>query len=291
MHEPKDVKTVAVLGCGFIGFSWAVVFASHGRTVNLYNRPSQSLASVKERVRTALDFLCEEGVIDAATAVASLARVRTFDDLAAAVADADYVQDALPEDLDLKQRVFAEVATLTAPLRPNDIYGATKAAGEALVGAYSDQHGLDGVSLRISWVYGPRRRTDCLIRTLIDDALSGRPTRLAFGVGFHRQYIYVSDVVASILAALDAPSYPSRVYNVTGGSFDSLDEVGAVVQRVLPQARIEMKPGPDPVDTMQAEFDISSIRQDLGFAPEVGLEEGIRAYADWLQSRRAGPGQ
>ncbi len=49
-----------------------------------------------------------------------------------------------------------------------------------------------------------------------------------------------------------------------------------------------MKPGPDPVDTMQEEFDISSIRQDLGFAPAVGLEEGIRAYADWLQNRRAG---
>ena len=124
-----------------------------------------------------------------------------------------------------------------APLRPNDVYGATKAAGEALVGAYSDQHGLDGVSLRISWVYGPRRRTDCLIRTLIDDALSGRPTHLEFGAGFHRQYVYVSDVVASILAALDAPSYPSRVYNVTGGAFATLDEVGAVVQRVLPQAR------------------------------------------------------
>ncbi len=120
-----------------------------------------------------------------------------------------------------------------APLRPNDVYGATKAAGEALVGAYSDQHGLDGVSLRISWVYGPRRRTDCLIRTLIDDALSGRPTHLEFGAGFHRQYVYVSDVVASILAALDAPSYPSRVYNVTGGAFATLDEVGAVVQRVL----------------------------------------------------------
>lgn len=175
-----------------------------------------------------------------------------------------------------------------APLRPNDIYGATKAAGEALVAAYADQHGLEGVSLRISWVYGPRRSTDCLIRTLIEDALGGRPTRLEFGVGFHRQYIYVDDVVSSILAALDAPSYPRPVYNVTGGSFDTLDEVGAVVQRVLPQAQIEMKPGPDPVDTIQEEFDISSIRQDLGFAPAVGLEDGISAYVDWLKSRRAG---
>ncbi|MFA4965632.1 MAG: NAD(P)-dependent oxidoreductase, partial [Thermoleophilia bacterium] len=56
---------------------------------------------------------------------------------------------------------------------------------------------------------------------------------------------------------------------------------------VLPQARIRMKPGPDPVDTIQEEFDISSIRQDLGFSPAVGLEDGIRAYAAWLKGRHA----
>ena len=115
MREPQDIKTVAVLGCGFVGFSWAVVFARHGRTVHLYNRPSPSLASARERVHTALEFLRTEGVIDAATVEASLARVRTFDGLAAAVTGADYVQEALPEDLALKQRVFAEVAELTGP--------------------------------------------------------------------------------------------------------------------------------------------------------------------------------
>ena len=113
MREAQDIQTVAVLGSGLVGFSWAVVFARHGRTVHLYNRPSPSLDSVKERVRTALEFLVEEGVIDASTAQASLARVLTFDDLAAAVTGADYVQEALPEDLELKQRVFADVAALT----------------------------------------------------------------------------------------------------------------------------------------------------------------------------------
>lgn len=115
MQEPHDIKTVAVLGCGVVGFSWAVVFARHGRTVHLYNRPSPNLTSAKERVREALEFLRAEGVIDHPSVAASVARVRTFDDLAAAVSGADYVQEALPEDLLLKQSVFAEVAELTAP--------------------------------------------------------------------------------------------------------------------------------------------------------------------------------
>ncbi|MFA4964505.1 MAG: 3-hydroxyacyl-CoA dehydrogenase NAD-binding domain-containing protein [Thermoleophilia bacterium] len=113
MREPDDIRTVAVLGCGLIGFSWAVVFSRHGRTVNLYNRPSPSLGTAKDRVRASLGLLRREGVIDERCARESLARVRTFDDLAAAVAGADYVQEALPEDLELKQRVFAQVAELT----------------------------------------------------------------------------------------------------------------------------------------------------------------------------------
>lgn len=115
MRQPDDIKTVAVLGCGLVGFSWTVVFARHGRTVHLYNRPSPSLASAKERVRSALEFLRSEGMVDASTVAASLARVQTFDDLTAAVSGADYVQEALPEDLALKRRVFAEVAELTGP--------------------------------------------------------------------------------------------------------------------------------------------------------------------------------
>ncbi len=114
MRDADDIKTVAVLGCGFIGFSWAVVFSRHERRVNLYNRPSPSLDSVTDRVRLSLEALRVEGVIDEQAVRAALGRLHTFDDLAAAVEGADYVQEALPEDLELKQRVFAEVAALTA---------------------------------------------------------------------------------------------------------------------------------------------------------------------------------
>ncbi len=113
MKKPEEIKKVAVLGCGFIGFSFAIVFSRKGLDVNLYNRKSQSLDTVMDRIREQYEFLKDEGIIDTELIEASMARIHTFDDLAEAVRDVDYVQEAMPEDLELKQDIFAEVARLT----------------------------------------------------------------------------------------------------------------------------------------------------------------------------------
>ena len=63
-------------------------------------------------------------------------------------------------------------------LRPNTIYGATKAGGEALIEAFHAEHGVDAVSLRVASCYGPGRTTACLMRTLVEDGLT--ETRRSF---------------------------------------------------------------------------------------------------------------
>jgi nucleoside-diphosphate-sugar epimerase len=171
------------------------------------------------------------------------------------------------------------------PLHPSSVYGASKAAGEALVDGYVAQHGVDGVSLRLSWVYGPRRMTDCAIREMVRSAQAGRPHRLPFGRDFHRQYVHVEDAARALALAMDAPRLPRRSYNVTGGSYATLGEIAGIVTRVVPGADIEVAPGPDPVDDRQARFDIGAAARDLGYRPQIGLEEGIAAYADWLCSQ------
>jgi nucleoside-diphosphate-sugar epimerase len=171
------------------------------------------------------------------------------------------------------------------PMKPTSVYGASKAAGEQLVDAYARQHGLDGVSLRLSWVYGPRRTTDCFIRTMIEDALAGRPTVLPWGRNFHRQYIHVDDAAGALVRALDVPSLPRRAYNVTGGTYLSLGEIADILRRVLPTADVRLGAGPDPVDDEQQQFDITAARRELGYTPAHGLEDGIRSYASWLTAR------
>jgi len=171
-------------------------------------------------------------------------------------------------------------------MRPSSVYGASKVAGEAMLEGYRKQHGVDSVSLRPGWVYGPGRTTDCAIRTMIEDAQAGRPTRFAFGRDFYRQYVHVQDVADAILLALDATDLPRRSYTITGGSYQTLGEVAEIVRTVLPAADIEMGTGADPVDDAQARFDISAAERDLGYRPRMTLEAGIRAYADWLAARR-----
>lgn len=169
-------------------------------------------------------------------------------------------------------------------LSPSSVYGASKVAGEQIVSSYGKQHGVDGVSLRLSWVFGPNRTTDCLIRTLIQDALAGRPTRQPFGRNFHRQYIHVDDAARALVAALDRPRLPRHAYTVTGGTYLTLAEIGDVVRRIFPNADIAFGEGPDPVDDVQSQFDISAAARDFGYRPSVGLEEGMRCYAEYLRS-------
>jgi nucleoside-diphosphate-sugar epimerase len=167
-------------------------------------------------------------------------------------------------------------------LRPSSVYGATKVACEQLIAGYRQQHGLDAVSIRLSWVYGPGRTTDCVVRGMIGDAQAGVPTRLGWGADFPRQFIYVDDAVDALLAAHDAETCPAPVYNATGGTFMTIGEIGEAVSRALGGADIRVAPGPDPLDDHQHRFDISTIGRDLGYRPRRSFEEGVKSYADWL---------
>lgn len=178
----------------------------------------------------------------------------------------------------------ASVLDESAPLAPSDIYGATKAAGDILTRAYAASAGVDAVVLRFCWVYGPRRRTDCVIRQMLKDAQGGRPSRLPYGGGFHRQYVYIEDVVDALVAALDAHGPSGRAYNITAGVRSSFEEIVAQVKALYPKAEIQLAPGPDPQDQIHARFSIEAAAKELGWAPRWPFEKGLAAYARWLET-------
>ncbi|HZQ61922.1 MAG TPA: NAD(P)-dependent oxidoreductase [Casimicrobiaceae bacterium] len=177
-----------------------------------------------------------------------------------------------------------------APLEAHDLYGASKGASDLLLRAYRAQYGLDAVSLRISNAYGPRRRTRCAIKTMIENALDGVPTDMTWGLGYGRAYLYIDDAVAAIIAAACAERLPQWAYNIAGAQFAMMEEIAAIVRELVPGARITMQPGVDGLGYRREALDISAAARDLDWVPRFSIEQGIAAYLDWIVGQRRAQG-
>jgi nucleoside-diphosphate-sugar epimerase len=160
------------------------------------------------------------------------------------------------------------------PLIATDAYGVSKICSERIAQAYAN-YNVDTVILRPSWVYGPRRRTACVIKTMVGDALAHHPTRLPYGAGFPRQFVHVTDVAEAIAAALTTSKGVQSAYNITDGRRCLLDELANLVRERLPSAEIELANGPDPDDVVCGPLDISAAKTDLGWQPKINLPAGI----------------
>lgn len=168
-----------------------------------------------------------------------------------------------------------------APLRPESVYGATKAASDHVLSAYRAEYGLDAIGLRYSTVYGPRRATDCVIRTMIEDAMAGRPTRLPGGAGRRWPFVYVEDVATATVAALDAPTPKQYAYNVAGPDYPSMEQIAELVWSEFRAADIEIRGNPD--DPVRERLDLSASKRDLGWTPKWTIDAGIEAYIAWFR--------
>jgi nucleoside-diphosphate-sugar epimerase len=177
-----------------------------------------------------------------------------------------------------------------APLGADQAYGASKVAGEAVLRAYAVAHGVSSVAFRVASCYGPGRTTSCFIRTLVENAQAGRPTLVPDAALRDRQHVYVDDVAAAVVAALDAPSLPQRAYNLGPGEALTAAEVAARVAEGVPNVRLEEDPSvPIANGFSLGPLDVTAAARDLGFAPRTGLAEGATRVAEWLATRARRP--
>lgn len=166
------------------------------------------------------------------------------------------------------------------PLSP---YGVTKLAAEHLCDLYATNHNVPATSVRYFTVYGPRQRPDMAFRKFLTAAAAGQPIAV-YGDGLQtRDFTYVGDAVAATIAAGER-GVPGRAYNIGGGSRVSLNDVLAIVERVVGRPLI-IERGPAQKGDMRDTYaDTSLARADLGFAPTVSLAEGLAAEYHWLSS-------
>ncbi|EPX85694.1 3-hydroxyacyl-CoA dehydrogenase [Salipiger mucosus] len=108
----SDAPKIAIVGSGLIGCAWAVSFARGSCTVSLYDRDSSTVAQAPERVRTIATDMEAAGLLGDATAEEICARVSVADSLEQALSGVSHVQENVPEKLEIKQAVFAELDKL-----------------------------------------------------------------------------------------------------------------------------------------------------------------------------------
>ncbi|WP_371406026.1 NAD-dependent epimerase/dehydratase family protein [Kribbella sp. NBC_00662] len=164
-------------------------------------------------------------------------------------------------------------STITAdlPLRPLTPYGATKAAGEMLLSAYSGSYGMTTAALRFTNVYGPgMSHKDSFVPRMMRAALSGTGVRV-YGDGQQRRdLVYIDDVVSGVLLALES-KYDGRAIIGSGRSvsvLEMIETVRTVTGRPVPAEHIEAPAGEMPAVVVD-------ITNDLGYKPTVTLEEGL----------------
>ena len=165
--------------------------------------------------------------------------------------------------------------------QPVSPYGVTKLAAEQLCYLYHVNHSVPAVSLRYFTVYGPRQRPDMGFMRFLSAVAQDRAVPM-FGDGRQtRDFTFVADAVSATVAAATRGT-PGGVYNIGGGSrvqlLDVFDLIRQVTGRPLRIERLEPQRG----DMRDTYADTSRARADLGFAPRVTLEQGLRAQYEWM---------
>jgi len=169
-------------------------------------------------------------------------------------------------------------------LQPISFYGVTKLMGEHYVRVYSHLHGLRATCLRFFTAYGPRQRPDMAIHAFTSAIAQGREIPMFGDGGTERDYTFVTDIVQGILGAIDHPE-PYAVYNLGESRTVELRRLIELIGKYVGKTpRIKQLPE-QPGDVKRTCASIDLARRNLGYAPKVAIEDGLREFVDWARAQ------
>ena len=171
-------------------------------------------------------------------------------------------------------------------LRPLTPYGATKAAAEMLMSAYTASYGLRCACLRLTNVYGlGMQAKDSIVARLMRVIRLGGTFEI-YGDGTQvRDYVNVSDVVAALRLALTREDWSGPVVIGSGSSRSVLDVLDVV--REVTQAEFDVRHAPPKAGEMPAVIVDPGLARGRGWSPQTSFEVGLRAV--WEEWSRADP--
>ena len=177
--------------------------------------------------------------------------------------------------------------TEETPLAPNSPYSASKTGADLLVRAYHETCGLPALITRCSNNYGPYQFPEKLIPFFIKRLLNNR-TVPVYGDGLNvRDWLHVADHCSAIDLVLQKGSI-GEVYNIGGNNEKTNIEITRLVLAGLgrPESMIEYVQDRLGHDRRYA-IDSSKIQKELGWAPKISFEQGIKQTIAWYLDNRA----
>ena len=180
---------------------------------------------------------------------------------------------------------FSEQWPALDPISP---YAATMLAGELLCATFAGLYGLRAIALRLFTVYGPRQRPDLAIHKFTRLITEGHPVPVYGDGSSERDYTYISDIVAGVLAALDwtdraGDAGALEIVNLGESRTTRLDALVGLISRTLGrEARLDRLPA-QPGDVRRTCADVRKATHLLGYRPATTVEEGVPRFVRWYE--------
>jgi len=174
-----------------------------------------------------------------------------------------------------------------APLRPSSPYSASKAGADVLVLSFVRTYGFPAIITRSSNNYGPLQFPEKFLPLIITQALDGNKLPIYGDGKQQRDWIHVRDNCRGILAVLEK-GRPGETYNIGGSNVQENLSMSQMVLRLLskPQSLLEHvkdRPGHD----RRYALDCRKMKNELGWQPEIALEQGLKETIEWYKSNPA----
>ena len=174
----------------------------------------------------------------------------------------------------------------TERLVPTSPYGITKMTTEHYLRAYHELYGMDATVFRFANVYGERQgeKGEGGVVSIFCKLLSQRQGITVFGDGNQtRDFVYAGDIAQAIIRALPLKGY--HTMNVSTGQETSINDLIRSFEKAVGYTVPVQYTAPRTGDILRSVLSNEALKRELGFVPEMDLEEGIRRTYDWYRSQ------
>jgi UDP-glucuronate 4-epimerase len=179
---------------------------------------------------------------------------------------------------------------------PVSLYAATKKADELMSETYAHLYRIPLTGLRFFTVYGPWGRPDMAPWLFTKAILSGEPIKVFNHGQMSRDFTYIDDIVAGVIACNDKPPTddgavkpggsvaPHAIYNIGNNKPETLMRFIELIEAACGREAVKDMQPMQPGDVPATYADIDALSRDHGYVPTTSLDVGIPKFVEWFRS-------